>query len=140
MNALFTQSLDPDGLALTKGCVGVLLSCGALYSMFSVVRKWRLREKHITPRQVPRVLPSQNELKRNQAKLFYGVRVIEIATHVAAPTAGRCMADLGAEVIKVEQPAGDFLRNFLLTLEKPRSFSTWFEHTNCRFFKLSFME
>lgn len=41
-----------------------------------------------------------------------GVRVVELATVVAAPTVGRIMADYGAEVIKVEPPAGDGLRPF----------------------------
>ena len=129
---MFSNAYDAEGLAVTKGCVGLLLSCGAVYSLFSALRKWRLQGQRAVPRQVPRLLPNSPDVSRNQSKLFYGVRVIEIATHVAAPTAGRCMADLGAEVIKVEQPAGDFLRNFLLALEKPRSFSTWFEHTNCK--------
>ena len=41
-----------------------------------------------------------------------GIRVVELATVVAAPTAGRLLADYGAEVIKVEIPGtGDLLRN-----------------------------
>ena len=39
-----------------------------------------------------------------------GIRVIELATVVAAPTAGRVLAHFGAEVIKVEAPSGDVLR------------------------------
>lgn len=39
-----------------------------------------------------------------------GYRVIELATVVAAPTAGRLLSDFGAEVIKIEPPAGDPLR------------------------------
>lgn len=40
-----------------------------------------------------------------------GYKVVELATVVAAPTAGRVMADFGAEVIKVEMPgSGDLLR------------------------------
>jgi crotonobetainyl-CoA:carnitine CoA-transferase CaiB-like acyl-CoA transferase len=35
-----------------------------------------------------------------------GVRVVEIAHYVAVPAAGALLADLGAEVIKVEQPPG----------------------------------
>lgn len=40
-----------------------------------------------------------------------GIKVIELATVVAAPTAGRLLADFGAEVIKIETPdGGDVLR------------------------------
>ena len=39
-----------------------------------------------------------------------GVRVLELATVVAAPTAARIMAAYGAQVIKVEAPNGDLLR------------------------------
>lgn len=42
-----------------------------------------------------------------------GIRVLEIATFVAAPFCGTILADFGAEVIKVEQPkTGDQLRKF----------------------------
>lgn len=39
-----------------------------------------------------------------------GIRVIELATLLAAGTIGANLADFGAEVIKVEHPAGDPLR------------------------------
>jgi crotonobetainyl-CoA:carnitine CoA-transferase CaiB-like acyl-CoA transferase len=42
-----------------------------------------------------------------------GVRVLDIATFVAAPFCGTILADFGAEVIKIEQPvSGDSLRRF----------------------------
>ena len=44
-------------------------------------------------------------------KPLEGIRVVELATFVAAPTCGRLMADLGAEVIKIEQPQGDSWRD-----------------------------
>ena len=41
-----------------------------------------------------------------------GVTVIELATVVAAPTAGRLMSDFGADVIKIETPPeGDLIRS-----------------------------
>ena len=44
-------------------------------------------------------------------KLLDGVRIIEMTTYVAAPSAGRLLADWGAEVIKVEAtPKGDVTR------------------------------
>ncbi|WP_193095532.1 CaiB/BaiF CoA transferase family protein [Brevibacterium sp. FME17] len=44
-----------------------------------------------------------------------GVRVLELGNYIAAPTAGRMLADFGAEVIKIERPGtGDELRNWRL--------------------------
>lgn len=44
-----------------------------------------------------------------------GVRVLELGNYIAAPTAGRMLADFGAEVIKVERPVtGDEIRNWRL--------------------------
>jgi formyl-CoA transferase len=44
-----------------------------------------------------------------------GVRVLELGNYIAGPTAGRMLADFGAEVIKVERPgSGDELRNWRL--------------------------
>ncbi|KXW69492.1 CaiB/BaiF CoA transferase family protein [Mycolicibacterium phlei] len=44
-----------------------------------------------------------------------GVRVLELGNYIAAPTAGRLLADFGAEVIKVERPGtGDELRRWRL--------------------------
>jgi len=39
-----------------------------------------------------------------------GIRVIDMATLIAAPGAARYLADFGADVIKVESPAGDGVR------------------------------
>ena len=39
-----------------------------------------------------------------------GTKVVELATFIAAPCCARYLADLGAEVIKVESPKGDPLR------------------------------
>jgi crotonobetainyl-CoA:carnitine CoA-transferase CaiB-like acyl-CoA transferase len=41
-----------------------------------------------------------------------GVRVIEVANWLAAPAATALMADLGADVIKVEPPGGDVFHGF----------------------------
>ena len=43
-------------------------------------------------------------------KPLEGIRVIEFANFVAAPSAGRMLIDWGAEVIRVESFAGDTWR------------------------------
>jgi crotonobetainyl-CoA:carnitine CoA-transferase CaiB-like acyl-CoA transferase len=48
--------------------------------------------------------------------MLNGVRVIELAIWVAGPGAGGILADWGAEVIKVEGPAGDPMRNLFSSL------------------------
>ncbi|MBR2553185.1 MAG: CoA transferase [Erysipelotrichaceae bacterium] len=39
-----------------------------------------------------------------------GIKIVELATFIAAPCCARYLADLGADVIKVERPKGDDLR------------------------------
>ncbi|MBI1724991.1 MAG: CoA transferase, partial [Candidatus Tectomicrobia bacterium] len=41
-----------------------------------------------------------------------GVKVIDVGTLFAGPWIATYMGDFGAEVIKVEHPKGDSLRNF----------------------------
>lgn len=46
------------------------------------------------------------------ARPLAGVRVVETATYISGPYAGLALADLGAEVVKIEPPRGDPLRRF----------------------------
>lgn len=46
----------------------------------------------------------------NPAGALTGVRVIEFAQNLAVPTCGLILASMGADVIKVEPPAGDAMR------------------------------
>jgi len=48
--------------------------------------------------------------------MLEGLKVVEFATYIAAPGAGGIMADWGAEVIKIESPAGDPIRGFFASL------------------------
>lgn len=54
-------------------------------------------------------------MNEEQIAPLAGIRVLELGNYIAAPTAGRLLADFGAEVIKVERPGtGDELRNWRL--------------------------
>lgn len=44
------------------------------------------------------------------SKILEGIKVIEVASMAAAPSATVILADLGAEVIKIEPPSGDMWR------------------------------
>ncbi|MFD0688622.1 CaiB/BaiF CoA transferase family protein [Actinomadura fibrosa] len=55
----------------------------------------------------------RDECSPQAAGPLAGVRVIELGSMYAAPTAGRMLRDFGADVIKVEDPsAGDFARQW----------------------------
>ena len=43
-------------------------------------------------------------------KPLEGIRVLELANFIAGPLAGTLLADMGADVIKVEPPKGDMAR------------------------------
>jgi len=62
--------------------------------------------------------------------LLEGLRVVELASYIAAPGAGGIMADWGAEVIKIEAPAGDPMRNFFDGLSGPEHGNPVFELDN----------
>ena len=49
----------------------------------------------------------------DEKRLLEGVRVVDFSTYIAGPVCGTMLADLGAEVIKVEAPSGDAGRTFM---------------------------
>ncbi len=53
------------------------------------------------------------------AQVLAGVRVVEHGTFITGPAAAMLLADLGADVVKVEQPAGDPFRAFRGGLYSP---------------------
>ncbi|TDV43571.1 CaiB/BaiF CoA transferase family protein [Actinophytocola oryzae] len=54
-----------------------------------------------------------------------GVTVVSVEQAVAAPFATRQLADLGARVIKVERPGGDFARRYDRTVHGQSSYFVW---------------
>jgi len=75
----------------------------ALHADTQLVENWLQ-----TPR--PKALESQTQ---NKSLPLAGIRVLEIATIIAAPFGASLLADLGAEVTKVEQIGGDPYRGML---------------------------
>ncbi len=57
-----------------------------------------------------------------------GIRVLELGSFIAGPSAGRILADLGAEVFKIEPPEGDDLRTW--STPAPDGTSWWFKSHN----------
>ena len=55
-----------------------------------------------------------------------GCKVIELAHIMAGPVAGLMLADMGADVIKVEKPAGDESREILKDQGKALPFTVGF--------------
>src|SRR5690606_25690488 len=72
----------------------------------------RPRWRHAGPRwycpAVPAILRWQGA---NVAGPLAGIRVIDVSEGAQGPWAGSLLADLGADVIKVEKPEGEMMRN-----------------------------
>ncbi len=62
--------------------------------------------------------------------MLEGLKIIEMATYVAAPGAGGIMADWGADVIKVEPPGGDPIRMFFSSLGVEETMNPVFDMDN----------
>lgn len=58
-----------------------------------------------------------------------GLRVVDLASVLAGPSATRYLADFGADVVKVERPEGDTWRNVGWTDDDGRT-SLWWRFTN----------
>lgn len=84
---------DPD--AATEACA-------------QLVNRWR---------KAPRPAPEQPE---TDTLPLAGIRVVEIATIIAAPLGASFLADMGAEVIKIEQVGGDPYRGLAMGVGSAR--------------------
>ncbi len=61
-------------------------------------------------------LPPETPLRDGRSGPLAGVRVLDLSAYIAGPYACSLLADQGADVIKVEPPAGDNLRQYPSTL------------------------
>ncbi|ONF95929.1 E-cinnamoyl-CoA:R-phenyllactate CoA transferase [Sphingomonas jeddahensis] len=62
--------------------------------------------------------------------MLQGIRVVELASYVAGPGACGILADWGAEVIKVEPPAGDPFRQFFGSIGLENTENRVFDNDN----------
>lgn len=64
--------------------------------------------------------------------IFKGLKVLELASVLAGPSVGQFFAELGAEVIKIENPnaGGDVTRSWKTALEKSGDLSAYFCSVN----------
>jgi len=105
-------------IALTSFC---LVCCGC----YVVVVRRRNKK-----RALPQERFNRQTLQADKKHTLQGVKVLELSTVVAAPTAGRLLRELGAEVVKVEDQNGDYWRRFLLPFQQPRDWSVGFDAAN----------
>ncbi len=54
----------------------------------------------------------QTDAQQTRRGPLAGLRVIEIGRYIAAPYAAKLLADMGADVVKIESPAGDPMRGW----------------------------
>lgn len=62
--------------------------------------------------------------------LLAGLKILEHATYIAAPGAGGIMADWGADVIKIEPPGGDPIRQFFESIGADAGINPVFDMDN----------
>lgn len=76
----------------------------------------------VAPPQLPPARFEQLSAEGEAQLPLSGLRVLEISNIVAGPAIGRVLGELGADVIKLEPPAGDLSRGF--------AGRTFFQHVN----------
>ncbi len=62
------------------------------------------------------------------ADALYGIRVLDLSQYLPGPYATQILADLGAEVLKIEPPQGDPMRYFIL--QDQDGISPWYKQVN----------
>lgn len=69
-----------------------------------------------TARRSPAAQPALSAQAEAETLPLSGIRVVDLSAYIAGPYGCALLADLGADVLKVEPPAGDNLRHYPSTL------------------------
>src|SRR5258708_11525084 len=64
--------------------------------------------------------------------IFSGLKVVDLASFIAGPSAAVILSDFGADVIKVEPPSGDLWRFVYKVPPQPRAKDNYLWHLNNR--------
>ena len=117
--AAYFVFLTEGALSSGAACAGVGLLVAGLVAARAAGAAGHSEPMPTLPARVP----------GNGTKCFHGIRVVELATVVAAPSCSRTLAEHGAEVIKIEEPKGDMWRKFFLEYEDERGTNPG--HSSC---------
>ena len=93
-----------------------LVACRGMVRPPALTRRPARRHRRGTHRREKKVANSREAPRRGvalmPAQALAGVRVLDLGTMITGPLAAMILADLGAEVVKVEPPEGDPFRSF----------------------------
>jgi crotonobetainyl-CoA:carnitine CoA-transferase CaiB-like acyl-CoA transferase len=79
-----------------------------------------VERRHATPAYLLPAAPANQSAKSDQSVVptpFAHLRILELASVLAGPQVGQFFAELGADVLKIESPAGDVTRTWKTSAE-----------------------
>jgi crotonobetainyl-CoA:carnitine CoA-transferase CaiB-like acyl-CoA transferase len=111
VNGMVVELQDPEVGSIVQ--MGVPIQLSKTPGQVKGVRELPRHPPGWLPDELRDVLPPTNAQPRRQGiddAPLVGIRVLEITNLIAGPTAGRLLADLGADVVKMEPLDGDLSR------------------------------
>jgi crotonobetainyl-CoA:carnitine CoA-transferase CaiB-like acyl-CoA transferase len=99
-----------------------------VYSSF--FGNWNLRKRRFKDAFFFFLHSASNKIKFNKMDIFKNLKVIELASVLAGPAVGMFFAELGAEVLKIEnkKTGGDVTRSWKLPSESPTALDSAYFH------------